>query len=170
MIMFDDERYPPLISPRSPSYERGWREFLHPTATDPPQVIALLGRLSEAEHNASQICLTAASVLSDPRAQSRVRDDALMHQERRHALENLIEALGGSAPTISECREILASGLDAVALARSDGAARQALHTMRRRLSDEYEDAMRSPEINESQRAALRDLAPVPTAATVDGI
>ena len=39
--MFEDDPYPPLITPRSPSYERASREFLHPTSTGNPQVIAI---------------------------------------------------------------------------------------------------------------------------------
>ncbi len=166
--MFNDSHYPPLVSPRSPSYERASREFLHPTRSGDPQVIALLSRLSEAEQNASQACASAAHVLRDESFAAHVREHAITHQERQQALARLITSLGGSPPTVDECRDILPQGLDAVANARSDATAKDALSVMREELGAAYGEAIDSPELNAEQRAALTRLAPAHAHAQPD--
>src|SRR5512147_2111555 len=96
IVMSKEDSYP-FVSPRSPSYERARREWRHHASTAHPQVIALLARLSEAEQNAVQAYSTVEPALQDTSFASVVRDRRALHQARREALSNLIEALGGSA-------------------------------------------------------------------------
>ncbi|HEX7476635.1 MAG TPA: hypothetical protein VF331_02395 [Polyangiales bacterium] len=153
--------YPPFISPRSPSYERSIWERKHPTFTGDPEVIALFARLSEAEENAREACAKVAQRLTDDIVGAQVRDGAEMHRTRRAALAELIEALGGSAPRLEECRELLPHAAQAIASAEYDSrAAMTALGVMRTELSAAYAEAFRSPCLDAAQRASLVELAP----------
>lgn len=157
--MSGDKNYP-FISSRSPSYERAREEFLHPSPPGDADIVALLARLSEAEENASQTCSMAAEMITDEKLATEVREDAAAHQARRAALAELIEALGGSAPRPDECREILVNASHALARARTDLSAMEAMKVMREELSAVYGEAIRNPLLGDQQRAALCRLAP----------
>jgi hypothetical protein len=158
--MFDDDPYPPLITPRSPSYERASREFLNPTTTGDPQVIAILARLCEAEHNASEVCMGVARIVASEALATQMRERAGTHHDRKQALGELIVNLGGSAPTPEECRQILVQAIDALDRASDDAAAKQVLRVMRAELRSEYDAAIASPEVSEHRRESLSQLAP----------
>jgi len=155
--------YPPFISPRSPSYERATWARKHPTSTGDgdPQVIALFSRLSEAEQNAAEACTRVAQMLADSTVATQVREAAEIHRARRQTLVELIGELGGSAPRPSECKEILPHAEQAIARVEYDArAAMEALRAMQRELSDAYAEALRSPCLDDAQRASLAPLAP----------
>ena len=154
--------FPPLISPRSPSYERAWREFPHPTTHDGAETVALLARLSEAEQNASSACTRMLAALEDDEYADVVRDLSDLHAARRQALGKLIERFGGSAPIDRECRDLLVQGTDAAARARNAKEAQQALGVLRRELAAEYAAALQNAGLDEAQRTALAALAPDP--------
>jgi hypothetical protein len=158
--MFEDDPYPPLITPRSPSYERASNEFLHPTSTGNPQVIAIISRLCEAEQNASSVCALVARIVSDEALTTQMAERAGTHQARKQALAELITKLGGSAPTPEECRQILVQAIDALDRASDEPAAKNVLRVMRAELSAEYNAAIASPELSDRQRASLTQLAP----------
>lgn len=158
--MFEDDPYPPLITPRSPSYESASREFLNPTSTGNPQVIAIIARLSEAEHNASGVCASVARIVSDEAFATQMSERAGTHQERRQALTDLIAKLGGSAPTPEETRQILVQAIDTLDRVSDDLAAKRVVRVMRGELRSEYDAAIASPELNDRQRAAIAQLAP----------
>jgi hypothetical protein len=158
--MFEDDPYPPLITPRSPSYESASREFLHPTSTGNPQVIAIIARLCEAEQNASMVCASVARIVSDESFATKMSERANTHQERKQALAELIAKLGGSAPTPEESREILVQAIDTLDRASDDLAAKRVVQVMRGELRSEYNAAIASPELNDRQRASLAQLAP----------
>jgi hypothetical protein len=155
-----EDPYPPLMSPRSPSYERARRELLHPSPSGDPAVVALLAQLSEAEDNAGQVCARVLAKLSEGPLATRVQADAATHQARRAALGELITALGGSPPRSDECRKILDRGIEAAARADSQPTAIAALKIMRDQLSAAYDEAIRSPLLDAAQRASLGQLAP----------
>jgi len=158
--MLEDDPYPPLITPRSPSYERASREFLHPTSTGNPQVIAIIARLCEAEQNASGVCASVARIVSDEAFATQMRERAGTHQARKQALAELIENLGGAAPTAEEGRQILVQAIDALESASSELAAKQVLRVMRGELRSEYDAAIATPDLSDRQRASLTQLAP----------
>jgi hypothetical protein len=126
--------YPPLISPRSPSYERAWREFPHPTRDEGAQTVALLARLAEAEQNASSLCLRMQPALENAAVSPVVREHADLHAARRQKLGELVERFGGSPPTDAECRVLLTRAADAAAHVLSEGDAQRVLTTMREEL------------------------------------
>lgn len=151
--------YPPLISPRSPSYARARREAQNPSPAGGAEVVALVARLSEAEENARQACSKIAEIVKDESLASQVHGAAAIHQAHRETLGELIEALGGSAPRPDECRAILTRGADAVAGATSDPAALESLKVTRGELAAAYEEAIRDPLLGDVQRATLSRLA-----------
>jgi len=162
----DRDPFPPLISRRSPSYERAWREFPHPTEDQGAETVALLARLSEAEQNASQACAQLAPLLEDDEAAEVVRDVGDLHAARRQALAKLIERCGGSAPTDRECRDILTQTTYETTQARTAEDAGRALDVLQRELAAEYATARQSPHLDEAQRDALAALAPEPIRLT----
>jgi hypothetical protein len=149
--------YPPLISPRSPSYERAWREFPHPTQDEGAETVALLARLSEAEQNASSLCLRMLPALTDA---GPVREHADLHAARRQALGELVERFGGSPPTDADCRVLLTRAADAATQVVSADDAQRVLTTMREELAAEYASALATERLDAPTRAALRALAP----------
>ena len=106
----------PLISPRSPSYQRARDEHAHPSATPDPMLVAGLARLCEAEHDAAQMCSVAAELFEpathftlDEQLSAALPDDAdnpyhLMqtlasaHERHRDALASLLRAIGAAPP------------------------------------------------------------------------
>jgi hypothetical protein len=157
----DQDAYPPLISPRSPSYERAWREFPQPGDTALAELVALFARLSEAEQNASSLCNRMLPALGDAELADVVRDHAGLHAARREALGKLIGRLGGSPPTDAECRVILSDASDAAQHVLSSADATRVLTQMRRELGAEYDAALQNPRLDETQRSALAALAPM---------
>ena len=152
--------YPPLISPRSPSYERAWREFPQPSDEANAELVALVARLSEAEQNAGSLCASMAARLDDDELAEVLRDRSDLHQARRQALGKLIERFGGSPPTDAECRTILTRTSDAADPADSTADVERALEILRDELGGEYRAALAHERLEEAQRSALSALAP----------
>lgn len=140
------DKYPPLVTARSPSYQRARDELAKPSPPGDAAVVALVGRLVEAEHEAARA--TRAAGLADAAAE---------HGARAQALGELISALGGSAPRPEESRDILTHGADAVARGPDPVAE---LRAMREELDALYADAARDPQLTAEQRRAIEALAP----------
>jgi hypothetical protein len=155
-----DDPLPPLISPRSPSYERARRELAHPSPAGDADVIAVLGQLVEAEHGASRACQAAAQATRDPALAARIAAAAAEHQARLAALGELVTGLGGSPPRPEESREILTHGADEVSRATSDEGIVAALRAMREELGVLYAAAAADGRIDAARRSALAALAP----------
>lgn len=156
--MPDDNRYPPLMTSRSPSIERARREWQHPAPVGPAQLPALFALLSEAEANAARACGDVAKTLEAAAVQAHVGREGALHEARRQALAALVEAHGGSPPRPDECREILAGGLDAVAHATTDRDAMTALERVRSELAAVYAETLRSEFLDEAQRAEVEQI------------
>jgi hypothetical protein len=119
----------PLITPRSPSYERAREEEKHPSPPGDAQVIAVLGRLVEAEHEATR-------AWTDEGAKEELRRQGA----RLSRLSEMITRLGGSPPRPEEGRSLLAAGKTAGALA------------------EEYRRAQADAALSPEQREALAKL------------
>jgi hypothetical protein len=145
----------PLVSARSPSYERSREELRHPSPAGEAEVVALLSQLSEAEENAGRTCRSVASYLTDAERAKAVLLQADGHDAHRASLGQLISALGGSAPTPAECREILSATLDAARYARLPEEAQPVLDTLQKELRAVYADAQTNPLLSATQRAEL---------------
>jgi len=122
----------PLISPRSPTYERARREGDQPAPVD-STAVAVLARLVEAEHGAVHALRDAG-----------FEDEAAAHEQRAGKLGAMIGELGGSAPRPEESRGILTRGAD--------------LDRMRRELAAEYTQAASDTALDEEQRSQLAAL------------
>lgn len=156
--MTDDKRYPPLMTSRSPSIERARREWEHPAPVGPAQVPALFARLCEAEANAARACADLAEILTTAPAQAQARTESAQHESRRQALGALVEAHGGSPPRLDECRDILASGLDAAAHASTDADAMAALDRVRAELAAVYTETLQSEFLGEAERNEVEQI------------
>lgn len=157
--MATDPQLPSLISPSSPSYERARRELKDPSPTGDPEVVALLARLVEIEHGATQTCLAAAAAVADPDLARRIGEACGQHRERLAAVGALIEELGGAAPRPEESRDLLSNSPDAVARAGSDQAILEVMAAMRTEVAEAYAQAARDSTLDEPRRAALAALA-----------
>lgn len=129
----------PLITSRSPSYERARREHEHPSPPGDEAVVALLGRLVELEHDAARAVVAAG-------------EDPTNHLLRARGLGEVIDDLGGSPPRPEESRELLMNGAAEV---RRSGDVPATLAAMRAELTAAYEEAARDPALNDAQREAL---------------
>jgi hypothetical protein len=128
--MADDKR--PLVSPRSPSFERAQKERAHPSPPGDEVAIAALSRLAELEHDAARTLAAAG----EPGA-------AAEHTGRAARLGELVAQLGGSAPRVDESRNLLTPGGD-----------------LRAQLAAAYAEAAATPQLTAEQRAALERLMP----------
>jgi hypothetical protein len=152
--------FPPLISPRSPSYARARRELANPSPAGDAQVVAVLARLAELEENAARATRKGAEVAKDPTLAAQLREAALLHDARRQDMAELIATLGGSAPRTDESRDLLTHDAASVGRAVEDDQVREELHAMRDELVAAYGEAVASPELDDKQRSALAQLAP----------
>src|SRR5262249_57145565 len=143
-----NKRDPPLISSRSPSYERARREHAHPSPPGDEAVVALLGRLVEAEHDAA----AATRAAGQP-------DAAAEHESRAQSLGALIADRGGSAPRPEESRDILVHRTREAPGAADPGAA---LRAMLSELATLYADTLGDPQLGDKERSALQALAQPP--------
>jgi len=141
-----DKPLPPLITPRSPSYERARRELAHPSPPGDEAIVALVGRLVEAEYDAARATRAAG-------AQSAAAD----HESRAAALGALIAELGGSPPRPEESRDLLTHGEREVTGSPNPTAV---LRAMRDELAALYAEAARDPHLSDAQRAAIQALVP----------
>ncbi|HEX4462036.1 MAG TPA: hypothetical protein VIA18_28855 [Polyangia bacterium] len=159
--------YPPLITARSPSYERARRELAHPSPVGDSGVVAILSKLYEAEENARAACTAAAQVVDTPALAKQFEEAANVHAERRDALGALVVARGGLPPKAEQVRQLLDHGEDTVRqwviddkAHNVDEAVSQQLVAMRRELEALYAEAIGDPDLGDAQRDALRALAP----------
>ena len=151
---------PPLVSPRSPSYARARRELENPSPTGNPIVVGLLNRLIEVEQDARRACLAGADKLGDTDLADQLRIAAAAHDERRDALAQLVEGLGGSPLSPEECRDILSTGHREVERADDDAELGNALRVMYAEIAAAYADAAGNDQLEPAQRTAIEGLAP----------
>lgn len=132
----------PLITSRSPTFERAQKERAHPSPPGDEAVVAVLARLVELEHDAARAVVAA-------------REDPTDHVLRAKGLGEMIEELGGSPPRAEESRELLHNG--AAEVSRSADA-QATLRAMRDELAAAYAEAAADPALSEAQRDALRKM------------
>jgi hypothetical protein len=161
--MSNDKPYPPLITPRSPSYERAGQEFLGSSERDARSKQVALGVLSElcdAERDASDVCSKISALLTDDDLAEVVRDRGELHDARRQGIGKLIEQLGGSPPASDSSRPILVQTLDSISRTNADAMPEQSLALLHKELSAVYQAAMSNENLDQEQRSALATFAP----------
>ncbi len=153
---------PPLISSRSPSYERARRELKNPSPTGDPIVVALLNHLVEAEHDAARAHRVAAEALASANAAlaDRLREQASGHEARGQGLGELVGSLGGSPPREGESRDVLTHGARELERLTDEPAIVAALGSLRTELAAAYNQAAQDERVPAAQRASLAQLAP----------
>ena len=117
----------PLISSRSPSYERAREERKHPSPTADPNLVAKLARQLEAHDNARAAYQAGAEAASDETLRKRLEGGAGTHAASARALAERLTELGAAAPRGSEIRQVLAHDREHVARAGGDPAIEAAL-------------------------------------------
>ena len=123
--------FPPLVTGRSPSYERARAERAHPSPTADPTVVAALARLFELEEEArAAYALAAEASASDEALATKLQASADSHAQKRATLGQQIEELGGAPPRLEECRRLLTHGADAVARAAGSATLRDELRAL----------------------------------------
>jgi len=132
----------PLMSDRSPSYERA-QSGTDEAPVVGAQVVALLSRLWEAEDNAAGALDQAGT-------------NAAVHRAHQAVLAKLIVAHGGSPPRADEARPILTHAAD---VARAGATLPRALEQLYAELHTVYTKALASPHLDDALRAALTALA-----------
>lgn len=157
-----DDRYPPLVSDRSPSFERARREHAHPSPTTDPDVIARLNRLVEAEHHAVTIYTAALDVDVVARAPNAVRELELLnasHDTHMRALAYLVSTLGGAAPRPNECEPVLSRNPDDLRYLQDDAAVLGALVTVEDEMIERYESALAHATLPAARECLARHLS-----------
>jgi hypothetical protein len=138
-----DENGPPLITSRSPSYERAREERRNPAPTSDPELVAMIARVAEAEDNAREAFATAAAQVVDGTLAERLAAQAGIHAARLEALGERLEQLGAARPRPGESRAILAHGAKDVQRAGSDQERLELLDRIAEELTREVEQARR---------------------------
>lgn len=152
----NQKKYPPFISPRSPSYLRTSSEDPH--RADGAR--ALLSQLCVAERDAMAVCTMAAALLEDDEFAEIVRDTGDLHDARRQGLGELLEELGGAPPDPAHSQPVLASAVASVARATTDAQAKHCLDLLDQELDALYEDALHAEALDESLRSTVISFAP----------
>jgi hypothetical protein len=156
--MSTNDKYPPLITSRSPSYERAREERAHPAPTTNPEIVAVLARLFELEEDARQAYLTAAEALQDDAMAQELSTAADHHERRRDALGQRISALGGAAPRPRDCRQLLEHGAASVPRVLGRSAVLKELGALKQEMHEAYEQA--GEELQQAGSMLEGDLAP----------
>jgi uncharacterized protein (TIGR02284 family) len=155
--MAPDDKDPPLVSPRSPSYERAREELANPSPPGEAQVVAMLNGLVEAEHEAERACREAAHAAKDRGLAIGLRLHIAEHAGRAQALSEMVTALGGSPPRADEVQPTHAAE---VGRATSDAQMQEVLDKMRTDLRAAYDRALADPSLGPTHREAIQRLAP----------
>ena len=114
------EEYPPLITDRSPSYERAREERKHPSPAAAPHEIARLVWDFERFEHARKTYAAAAAAARDASLAERCAAKAAAHEAHRDELAAEIEALGGTPPRLEDVHASLEYGPYDIADARDD--------------------------------------------------
>ncbi len=147
----------PLVSSRSPSYERAQHEHDHPSPAPDPELIAALNHLVELEHEAQ-----AAAVAAAGRIQERGEHDdpKLWGQRHEQALTRLnkhVTELGASPPSDSSGRSLPYEATD-FAYRDGDEAVRGAAAENMAALSAAYDRAIANQHVTGDSRQLLVEL------------
>jgi hypothetical protein len=104
------DEYPPLISDRSPSYERAREERKHPSPTADPNEVAALARQFERAEHARQTYAAGAAAAKDKALADRLAATAATHESTRRELAEKLEKLGAAPPRLEDVRAQLTHG------------------------------------------------------------
>lgn len=154
--MSDDR---PLISERSPTYERARRGWSDPTAGNEAQTVGTLSHLVELERDMIAALLAVRNRLADHPDRGPLDDLLVDHADRLPLLEQQIRELGGVPPEPGERAGELPRDATDIGYISDERDAMRALAADHEALSQHYRDALNFPEHTENARRMLEIFA-----------
>lgn len=159
--MMHEQRFLPLVSPRSPSYARARSELAHSTSSEAVSV-AGLNRLVEAENDARRVCQQITAETQESSLHDLAVHLASIHADRQRLVGDLVRWLGGTPPDPEDSRATLQYGPDYFAGISVPTEVMAALRKMYAEIRSEYLRQATELELSSGIRHALHDLCPSP--------
>ena len=156
----NDQRFLPLVSPRSPSYARALSEIDDKETTTEAISVAGLNRLVETENDARRVCEYIASSTQDSALGDLALRLAGIHTERQLLVGDLVRGLGGSPPMPDESRAVLRFGRSYFDGLTFPSEVMPSLHKMYAEIRAEYLRQATELDLPVGIRHALQDLCP----------
>lgn len=150
--MADDR---PLISDRSPTYQRAQRGAIDPNQESEAQTVGTLSHLVELERDMIAALLAVRNRLADHPGRGPLDDLLVDHADRLPLLEQQIRELGGVPPDPGERRGDLPREASDIAHLTDDRDALRALADDHEALSERYRQAVAVPNHTENARRML---------------
>jgi hypothetical protein len=149
----------PLISERSPSYQRAQKGAFDPNEETEAQTIGTLSHLVELERDMIAALLAVRNRLSDSPGRGPLDDLLVDHADRLPLLEQEIRELGGVPPDPGDRAGELPRDAGDIAYIGDDREALRALADDHEALAERYRSALGDPHHTESARRLLEMFA-----------
>lgn len=149
----NDDR--PLISERSPTYQRAQRGAFDPIEDSEAQTVGTLSHLVELERDMIAALLAVRNRMGDRPDRGPLDDLLVDHADRLPLLEQQIRELGGVPPEPGERAGELPRDATDIAYLGDDRDALRALADDHEALSDRYREALGIPNHTENARRLL---------------
>lgn len=149
----------PLISERSPSYQRAQRGAIDPIEDSEAQTVGTLSHLVELERDMIAALLAVRNRVADSPGRGPLDDLLVDHADRLPLLEQQIRELGGVPPEPGERAGELPRDAGDIAYLGDDRDALRALADDHEALAERYRDALGLPNHTENARRLLEIFA-----------
>lgn len=145
----------PLVSERSPTYQRAQRGAFDPIEETEGQTVGTLGHLVELERDMIAALLAVRNRLADSPGRGPLDELLVDHADRLPLLEQQIRELGGVPPEPGERAGELPRDAGDIAYVSEDREAMRALADDHEALADRYREALGLPNLTENARRLL---------------
>lgn len=149
----------PLISERSPSYQRSQRGAIDPIEETGAQTVGSLSHLLELERDMIASLLAVRSRLGDGPGRGPLDELLVDHADRLPLLEQQIRELGGAPPDPGERAGELPRDAGDIGYLSDDREALRALAENHESLLDRYRQTLSEPNLTESGRRMVEMFA-----------
>ncbi len=149
----------PLISERSPTYQRAQRGAFDPIEETEAQTVGTLGHLVELERDMIAAILAVRNRLADSVGRGPLDEMLVDHADRLPLLEQQIRELGGAPPDPGERAGELPRDAGDIAYLGDDREALRALAEDHEALADRYREALSPPSLTANARRMLEMFA-----------
>ena len=149
----------PLISERSPTYQRAQRGAIDPIEETGAQTVGTLGHLLELERDMIASLLAVRSRLGDGGGRGPLDELLVDHADRLPSLEQQIRELGGVPPEPGERAGELPRDATGIGYLNDDREALRALAENHEELLGRYRQALSEPNVTENARRLLEMFA-----------
>ena len=151
--------YRPLISERSPTYQRAQRGAFDPIEDSEAQTVGTLSHLVELERDMIAVLLAVRNRLSESPGRGPIDELLVDHADRLPLFEQQIRELGGVPPEPGDRAGELPRDAGDITYLSDDRDALRALADDHEALADHYREALAQPNITENARRALEMFA-----------